>query len=349
MAAFRQRDPLTGALQFDSGAGDRAAIILGSLTIDYSSNPDGSISVPALDGSRAFSFVRGDAYLGLPNVSISGSTLSWQRMPTRGGAYPTSGSFEVLYGGIDLVSLGGASGSRMVLRNDAGKIVFTSLFATYQHNGRASAEKLTTGYQRADAWLINPAGGANPARMLALRPTGRRAAFMGTYYTSGGPTGVRLAVSTGWGGDGDFYIIEKPTLVAAKPGFNSRSPTTGELTFSSAQQCVRAVDIIPGAPGSWVGTPGRLYAAIFSGAIGYHGDEETNVTLSGGRIIIGPDPPYWVWRGYALSVQARSDNPHILDFAWLQHSGDNYGVTKTSPQPVVSYAGSIMIIDVTGL
>lgn len=350
MAAFRQRDPQTGALQFDSGAGDRAAIILGSMTIDYSSNPDGSISVPALDGARPFAFVRGEAYLGRPNVTFSGGTLTWARTPTQGGSYPTTGTFELLYGGIDLVTLGGASGPRMTLWNDAGKIVFTTRFAIYQHLGRTSASKLASGFQRADAWLINPPGAVNPARMVAIRPVGAPAGPMGTYYTAAGPTGIRLAAPNSWTGAGDFYLIEKPSIVAAKPGLNTRSPITGELTFSSAQQCTRAVDIINGAPGSWVGTPGRTYAAIFPGLIGYHGDEETEVTQNaGGGLIIGDDPPYWVWTGYALTVQARDGAPHILDFDWLQHSGNLYGVKKSSPQPVTYNTGSIMIVDVTGL
>ncbi|WP_066723590.1 hypothetical protein [Sphingomonas pituitosa] len=349
MATFRQRDPLTGALQFDSGAGDKAAIILGGLSIDYASNPDGAIDVPALNGSRPFAFVRGEAYLGRPNVTVSGSTLIWHRTPTQGGNYPTTGTFDVLYGGIDLITLGGAAGSRMVLRNDAGKIVFTSLFASYQHAGKTTATKFASGFQRANQWLISPPGALNPARMVAIRPVGAPAGPMGASYTAAGPTGIRLAAPNNWSGAGDFYLIEKPSQIAAKPGFNARSPITGELTFSSAQQAVRAVDIINGAPGSWVGTPGRKYAAVFPGMIGYHGDEETDLTMQGGQLIVGDNPPYWTWTGYALTAQARDGSPHILDFDWLQHSGNLYGVNKANPQPLTYNTGTIMIVDVTGL
>jgi len=352
MGLFRQRDPATGRIMFDTGAGDRAAIILGSLVIDYQSNPDGSVSVPEVIGATPFTFLRGTGFVGSPSLSIGNGVISWNRTRYSSGAYPTTGTWELIYGGLDLSNLGARSGTRMTLRSQTtGRIVFCSLLPMYQHNGRAGPPQAGFAYERARGWFLEgSSGGAAPGRMIAIRPRGSSVAVMGSYYRgNGAPPGLALASLYDWNGAGDFYVLERPTIVAARPGLNLRDPATNALTFSSAQQCLRAVDVIAGQAGSWVGVPGRVYAAVFSGTIGYNGDEQTDVTSVGGEIVIGDNPPYYAWAGYALAVSVRDDAPHILDFEWLQHSGSNVGVKKNEPIPTQTISGSVMIVDVTGV
>lgn len=347
---FRQRHPVTGKVMFDTYAGDRAAIIIGQLTIDYASNPTGSIDVPALQGATPFVFRRGTAYEGTPAFTISGTTLTWARTPYSNGQYPQSGVYEVFYGGINLITLGAPRKPYISFRApNSDKIVFTTAFGMLAHNGMASVSGKITDYQNADGFRILLDNNAGPSRMIAMRPTSYAVAPMGTYYSSNGAVGNAVATIKGGSPAGQYYVIEKPTILPARPGITGRSAATGELTFSTAQQCMRAVDVINGTPGTWTGTPGRIYAAIFSGPIIMAGDEVTDTTMDRGQLVIGDDPPYYQFAGYALSVQVRADNPHILDFDWLWHSGANYGVKKSDPQGMRYYNGTIIIVDVTDL
>jgi hypothetical protein len=73
------------------------ATILGLLTIDYASNPNGSLVNASFAEGTPFAMVLATGEV-TPLITIAGTTLTWARSKNSAGQFPPSGVYNVLYG-----------------------------------------------------------------------------------------------------------------------------------------------------------------------------------------------------------------------------------------------------------